>query len=247
MLFPQLRNTFVRFLPFRNRRAPAAENRLDLRRRALVARNGENVANVLGQGVRRRPRGAGNREAKPADVVGLVVVAVPAAMILGEIERQQNVAWIRDGRLRQENGLAGLVSETRTHVDSPRRLVLAIDRKFCLSGHPALSALIIKDRRQHGLRRVNVGCGLGEFDLGYLVGRVGRGGLHLELGQRASPLRGPAGAAERQVRVVQQFQPEGRDARDVGLDRQLDAMLGGSVPLRQERAILHRQVFLAPG
>src|SRR5438128_11881822 len=89
ILFPQLRNAFVRILPFLNRRAPGAENRLGLRRSVLLARNGENVANVLGQRVCGRSRRAGNREAKPAEVVGLVVVAVPPPVILGEIKRRQ--------------------------------------------------------------------------------------------------------------------------------------------------------------
>src|SRR5690242_2919846 len=105
-MLPPLRKARVRLLPFRDRGAPVAEDRLHLRRRALAAWNGENVANVLGQRVRRCPGSLGDGEPKPPEVVILVVVAVPSSVILGEIKSQQGAARIRDGRRRQKNRFA---------------------------------------------------------------------------------------------------------------------------------------------
>ena len=75
-------------------------------------------------------------------------------------------------------------------------------------------------------------------------GRVGRGGLGLELGERSGPLDRPAGPTERQVRVVQQFEPEGVHVLQIGAHRQLETMLRRRVPLRQERTVRHRQILL---
>src|SRR5207249_811874 len=103
VLLPQLRDLVVCLLPFRNRGAPIAEDRLFLLRRALCRGNGKNFTNVLGQRISSCAGGICNRKSEPAEVVVLIVIAVPAPMILGEINRQQGAAGIRDRRVSQEN------------------------------------------------------------------------------------------------------------------------------------------------
>ena len=78
----------VLFLPFGHGRPPIAEHAIDLLGRSLSGRHLQNRADIarqrIGNGILRRR----DREAEAAQVVVLVVVAVPAAVILRELERE---------------------------------------------------------------------------------------------------------------------------------------------------------------
>src|SRR5262245_12932750 len=86
MLFPQRLDSFIFFLPFRNSRPPKAENRIVLSHGTELARDGEHLSNswrqLIGLGLER----GSHAEAEPPQIVVLVVVAVPTAMALIELE-----------------------------------------------------------------------------------------------------------------------------------------------------------------
>ena len=186
-----------------------------------------------------------DREAETAQIVVLVVVAVPTAVILSEVEGQQGAAGIRDWSLSQEDRFARLIAQPRPYVDSPSRLFLAVDGELDGTGHASLAALVVENGLERRFRRIHVGRGFREFDLGHLVGRIGRRSFHFKLSQRAGSLDRAARTAQRQVRIVQQLEPKRRDSLEGGAHRHLHAMLGRRVALRQEGAVLHRQVLLA--
>ena len=140
---PDFGNLIVFRFPFRNRSAPIAENRLHLKRSALAGRNGEDVAHVLGHRISRGARCVGNGQAELADIIALVVAAVPPAMILRQVNGQDCALGKGNGRRQGENRFPGLIAQARTGVNPPRRFILAVNRKFrpdrllgaCRSGH----------------------------------------------------------------------------------------------------------------
>src|SRR5262249_10279738 len=180
-----------------------------------VGGDGEDLALRPGQRVGDGAGLAGDRQPEPADVVALVVVAVPAAVVLGEVERQDRAAGEDDRPRGREDRLARLVATPRPDVDAPGRLVPAVEGERDRPGHAPLPALVVEDGVERLLGRVDVGGGARELDAGRLPRRVGRGGLHLELGQRGGPLDRTPGAAQRQVGVVEQLQAERQDRRYV--------------------------------
>src|ERR1700730_2627628 len=92
MLFPELLDLLVGFAPLPERSAPITEYRRDLRRAALLARNPQDLADPSRQRV---CNGIGSRrhaKSEPAQVVVLVVVAIPATMILPQFKAQNDPA-----------------------------------------------------------------------------------------------------------------------------------------------------------
>src|SRR5262249_4552237 len=88
MLPPQFFNLRVAVGPLGDRRAPAAEDGCGLPRRTAGRGNCENIADTLRQGVGHSVCGRGDRQAEPAEIMVLVIVAVPAAVVLGYVKRQ---------------------------------------------------------------------------------------------------------------------------------------------------------------
>jgi hypothetical protein len=64
--------------------------------------------------------------------------------------------------------------------------------------------------------------------------------------ERARALDRPPRAAQRQVRIVHQFQAEGADVLHRRLHGQLHGVLGGRIALRQQRAVFLRDIALPP-
>ena len=104
---------------------------------------------------------AGDREPEPPEVVVLVVVAVPAAVVLLEVEREDRSTGKLDRLREREDRLARLVSTPGADVDAPGRLVLAVDRECDRPGHALPLAPVVKDRIQRRLGRIDVGGGAG--------------------------------------------------------------------------------------
>src|SRR5437868_1165971 len=102
----------------------------------------------------------------------LIVVAIPAAMILGDVERQQRLVRIRDGLLGQEDGFARLVPPAWADVEAPGGFVLAVDGEADRARHALLAALVVINSFERRLRRVDVGGGFDELDRGWLAGLV---------------------------------------------------------------------------
>ncbi len=78
-------------------------------------------------------------------------------------------------------------------------------------GHAFFVGFVVEDRFERRLGRIHVRSRGGDLELGVLGGVGSRSGLDGELGEGAGAVDRASGAAERQVRVVEQFEAEGRD------------------------------------
>src|SRR5947209_20549712 len=76
MLLPQLLDFRIDFAPFRHGRAPVAEYRRRLQQGSLLRRYGENLTDTLWQGICHGVLRSCDRQAKAAEIVILIVVAV---------------------------------------------------------------------------------------------------------------------------------------------------------------------------
>src|SRR5262245_15557999 len=117
MLLPEGLDSVVGFFPVRDGRPPVAEDRGCLRRCALVARRLEGFADGRRQRIGLDVCGAGYAKPEAAQVVILVVVAVPAAVILREAEFELRAALKLQRLLEVENGLPRYIAATGTDVD----------------------------------------------------------------------------------------------------------------------------------
>src|SRR5262249_6892348 len=156
-----------RFLPLRDSGSPIAEDRGSLCRRAFLAWNGEDVANAFGQRIGDHRSGCGSRgDAEPPQVVVHVVVAVPAAVILLQVDVQHSAA-IEAGNLlgTLKDGFAILVAAARTGIDAPRGLAVGVDGHLNWASDALVLGLVVKVRLQRAVWLVVVrGCAA-EFDL----------------------------------------------------------------------------------
>ena len=135
--------------------------------------------NRIGHGSRRRC----DRQPEPPQVVVLIVVTIPAAMVLFEMNRQDRAPGEDDRFIQREDRLARLVAPAGTVVNSPGRFALAVDRHVYRTGHPLLATLVIKDRLERRDRRVDVSSGLREFDRDRLALSIRRRRLDSEFGE----------------------------------------------------------------
>src|SRR5690606_36147164 len=95
MLLPELLDLVVRCLPIRNGSSPVAENRCLFARRPLGRRFSNRGTHRCRERIGLGTLGARHGESEAAQVVVLVVVAVPAAVVLGEAELQSYAACMR--------------------------------------------------------------------------------------------------------------------------------------------------------
>ncbi len=207
---PERLDPVVGLLPLGDGRPPVAEDGRDLRGRPLLARAIARISRTpAGSGSAVGVGAVGDREAEAAEVVVLVVVAVPAAVVLLELERQRprRREARSASRARRRPCAAGCAGRGRrrcpqavSSLPSMANSIGPVTRRFLL-----LSSKIGSSGVSGGFTSavaVTILTSLG------LAGAIGRRGLDLELGQRAGPLDRPARPAQRQVRVVEQLQPE---------------------------------------
>src|SRR5436305_1713756 len=130
----------IGLLPVGHRRPPVAEHGRDLGGGPLLPGYHQDLTDTgwdwVGDGV----RGTRDRQPEPAEVVALVVVAVPAAVILSQVERQDRAAREGNRFLDREDRLARHVSPAGPGIDAPGGLVLVVDREADRPGHPLLTA-----------------------------------------------------------------------------------------------------------
>ena len=136
-----------------------------------------------------------------------------------------------------------LVAQAGPGVDSPGRVIVAVNREFDRSGLLFLLRVV----RKNCLRQPEIRRGLDELDLLGLFGRACRRGLHFELGQRAGSCLRTARAADWKIRIGQQFETERGDVLHVSLDGELGAQAGRRVAAREERAVRQRLILLPSG
>src|SRR5262249_16043183 len=90
-------------------------------------------------------RKLGNRQAKTSQVMTLVIIAVPAAMLLGKIEGKNRSVWIGDRLFWGEDRLPRLISTARTRIDTPSRLFLAVHAILDRAGHLVTICFVIEN------------------------------------------------------------------------------------------------------
>src|SRR5207245_573291 len=128
-LFPERLDFVIGIFEFGNGRAPKAENGFDLGGRALLARSFEDFANVGRERIGSDVGGGRDAEAKAAEVMVLVIVGVPTAMLLGEPKIEDDAVGEHEGFFGKEHGLARLIAPARSGIDAPGSVLLAIDGK----------------------------------------------------------------------------------------------------------------------
>src|SRR6185436_14123865 len=98
--------------------------------------------------------GGSDREPEAAEVAVLIVVAVPAAVILLQVEGDRRPAGEAHRLLGHEDRLARLVAAAGADVDAPGRVVLAVDRERDGAREPLLLALVVEDRLERRFGRL---------------------------------------------------------------------------------------------
>src|SRR5205823_3838791 len=96
----------------------------------LFAWNLEDLAHAGGNRVGNDVCPLGDAQAEAAEVVVLVVVRVPAAVVLHEPEIQHDAICESQRLLRNEHSLARLVAPPGPGVDAPGRLLFPINGVF---------------------------------------------------------------------------------------------------------------------
>src|SRR4030095_16151675 len=141
------------------------------------------------------PRRGRHREPEAAEVVVHVVVRVPAAVLLAQVEREERAAREAQRPLRHEDGLAVLVAPAGARVDAPRGVILAVDRVLDGARHALLAGEVVEVGLEVA-RLVGVIRGRPDDLSLRLLPRLGdAGGLDAELGERARPHEAAPGAA----------------------------------------------------
>ena len=157
---PQLIDPCVDIGPVLYRRTPIAENLARLLGRAVARGNPKKLPHLRGQRIGGGVRIRRHREPKAPQVMVLIVVAVPAAVLLADVERQDRAARIRDGLGGRENSLSRLIAPSRTGVEVPSSLRISIDGKLDRAGDAALLALALEHGFQRPLGEIDISSGL---------------------------------------------------------------------------------------
>ena len=221
MALPQRFDPPILLLPFGHGRPPIAEQRRRLLGRSFRGRYLHDRAHIRRQRIGNRILGRRHREAEAAQVVVLIVVAVPAAVVLHELEREPHAAGRFERLVEREHRLARHVAAAGADVDAPGRQIVAVVREFDRPRHAPLAAAVVEHLIQLALGRIHVRRRLAEFQFDPLVRMIERRRLDLEFRQRTRAVDRSARPAMRQVRIVQQLQPNRRDLRRLHFAREL--------------------------
>ena len=128
-LLPKRLDLIVRFLEIRNGGAPKAEFRSDLRGCPFVPRRFENFPHRGWQRVGGHIGADGDAEAEAAQIMVLIIIGIPTAMLLRQPKIELDAIGKRERFLRNENVLAGLITPARPRVDAPGGVILAVNRE----------------------------------------------------------------------------------------------------------------------
>src|SRR5579875_351076 len=248
MLLPQCLNAFVGLLPFGDGCAPVTKNGPFLGWRSLRGRDSEEIADVLRQWISLGIGVISEGKAEAAQVVVLVIVAVPTAVVLYQMERQHGTFGETDRFVKHKDGFARHIAAAGADVNAPGCLVFAIDGVLNWAGDTPPAAFVIEDFCQRLLRWVHVRRCPYDFHHSLVpmlrVGTKSRGSADLEFGQGACAINRSAWPAQRQVGIVEQFQADGGDRLQIGLGREGGGVLGRCVALGEDGAIVEKVVLL---
>src|SRR5258708_33031243 len=105
----------------------------------------QNLANIGGKRVGLHTGLCGDRKPKATEVVVLIVVAVPASVVLLNMERQDDPLFMLDRFVGEEDCLARLIAPTGVGIDSPSGITVAVDRILNGTVDAPFAALVVKD------------------------------------------------------------------------------------------------------
>src|SRR5262249_19833293 len=123
---------------------------------------------------------ARDRESEAAQVIVLIVVAVPAAVVLSKLEREDGALFKLDRLFEYKHGLSRYVATARTDIDAPGGVVFAVDRVLNSPGDALLPRLVVEDCFERLVRRVHVGGGPDDLHFFVLLRMIGRRGQRSE-------------------------------------------------------------------
>src|SRR5262245_40500847 len=117
MLGPEVFDSRVRVVPFRDGRAEIAEKSVGLGGRGLGAWHRKRATHVGGQRSGSRIGSGRHRQPEAPQIVVLIVVAVPAAVVLDQVHFELDSLGERNRLLGRKYGLARLVTASWAEVD----------------------------------------------------------------------------------------------------------------------------------
>ena len=159
-------------------------------------------------------------------------------MVLHQSEIQHHTVGERERLVGKKNSFARLIAPPRSGVDTPRGVVLAVNRELDRAVNSLLVGLVVKLRLEVLFQIAVVGSGFDEFHFD-LVGRfpqVNR--FDLELAQCRHPFDRAARTIARQVRIGQLFQLKRADEWKVVRSPEIGGPLRRSITRCPNRAVV---------
>src|SRR6266478_5455516 len=198
-LFPKRFDFVVGVLKVGDDGAPICEERSGLCRCAALTRDGENIPYSLRQRIGHyRSCVGGDRQAEPAEIIVHEIIAVPAAMILRELNQENGPARKANVRGALEDSFALLIAPARAGIYAPGGLLFPVDSESHRTGDAFLARLIFEVWLERSLWWINVGGRLLKFDGNFFLRIFGIHDFDFELGKRTGAFEGTPRRAARQ-------------------------------------------------
>ena len=157
MLAPECLDAIVGLAPPGYCRPPVAEDTLSLLSGSVLTRCRENVPDRGRHRVRSGTRVRSHGEPEATQIVVLVVVAVPATVLLDELEREPEPFFALERLLENENGIVRHVASAGTHIGIPGRRFVSIVCVLDGPGDSLVSTPVIKQTREGTPGRIRIG------------------------------------------------------------------------------------------
>lgn len=167
----------------------------------------------------------------------MVVIRVPSAVLLHEVEVEDDPAGDVDGLAGMKDGLARRVAAPGPRVDAPCSVGLAIDGVGDGPVGALLSGTIVKLRLERLFRVGEVGLGADELHVEGIGGLREGGDLDLELGEGGHAADGPPRAAGGKAGMGKLLEAEGADLAGGVRAPEMRGPLGGGVAAGDDGAV----------
>ena len=111
-------------------------------------------------------------DSEPAEVVVLIVVAVPSAVVLLERDAEDDRAFDVDRLIEVKDGRARLIASPGATVDAPGGVAVAVDGEFHRAGDALVLRLVVIDRFEIPDRLIVIRRGIDKFQLYLFLLRI---------------------------------------------------------------------------
>src|SRR6516225_3013688 len=143
--FPQGFDFIIGFLEVADGSSPVTEHHFRLFRSSTLAGNGKNLSHALRNGIsNNRPWVSRRREPESTQVIVHQIIAVPAAVVLGQLKKENCSTGKSDVRGTFEYRFARLIAAPWPGVDAPGSLVFSVNCKRDRAGYSVFSTFIIE-------------------------------------------------------------------------------------------------------